>query len=175
MRGPSLSHRHPRESGGPGRATHWFPWIPAFAGMTTEKAGTFRSDAVRVQSVFGKACFKPARCLRCLSPVSRLCPGMGCGAATAREARTAPQHRREREGHQAATARSAGRVMGCLGSRQSGRRIRRQIWPRCYGRAARSSLKDLEVPRFATIVIVHTIKEPNPLPDFVSRRQIFDF
>src|SRR5882724_11436925 len=27
---------HPRESGGPGQATEWLPWIPAFAGMTME-------------------------------------------------------------------------------------------------------------------------------------------
>jgi len=28
---------HPRESGGPGQATVWLPWIPAFAGMTLEE------------------------------------------------------------------------------------------------------------------------------------------
>ena len=31
-----ISCCHLRESGGPGRATEWLPWIPAFAGMTLE-------------------------------------------------------------------------------------------------------------------------------------------
>src|SRR6476661_4264866 len=34
---PTLSIRHPRRSGDPGRATKLGPWIPAFTGMTKER------------------------------------------------------------------------------------------------------------------------------------------
>src|SRR5882672_8845813 len=34
----SLLRCHPRESGGPGQATNWLPWMPAFAGTTLKVA-----------------------------------------------------------------------------------------------------------------------------------------
>jgi len=32
----AMSHRRPRESGGPGQALILLPWVPAFAGMTNK-------------------------------------------------------------------------------------------------------------------------------------------